>query len=238
MGAFKGFGAKALPFFKGLKFHQSKDWFEENRALYEADVLEPFIALLDDLSTTFAKRGMTLRADGKRSIFRLHRDIRFAKDKSPYKTHAGAVMTRSGAKNDQGLLYIHIDPEGCFVAAGFYMPEAADLGRLRRAIKAKPANFTRVIAALKKGGLELSTGSQLSRIPRGFDDLKDGPLDGAIRLKSFIVEEKVPMKLITRPDLAETIAGFTKRALPLLDFGWKVLAPQNLQAKGDVPAPR
>jgi uncharacterized protein (TIGR02453 family) len=118
VGSFEGFGAKALPFFKALKFHQSKDWFEENRALYEDDVLKPFVALLEDLTATFAKGRLPLKADGKRSIFRIHRDVRFARDKSPYKTHAGAVMTRSGSKNDQGLLYIHIDPEGCFAAAG------------------------------------------------------------------------------------------------------------------------
>jgi len=79
-------------------------------------------------------------------------------------------------------------------------------------------------AALKKGGLELSTWSQLTRIPRGFEDLKDGPLDGPIRLKSFIVEEKLPIKLVTRPDLVGTVADFAKRSQPLLNFGWKALA--------------
>ena len=86
MSGFNGFGPQALPFFKALKFHQSRDWFEENRALYEADVLEPMIALLDDLTARFAKKRVPLKADGKRSIFRLHRDVRFSKDKSPYKT--------------------------------------------------------------------------------------------------------------------------------------------------------
>ena len=63
--------------------------------------------------------------------------MRFAKDKNPYKTHAGAVLTRSGAKNDPGLLYIHIDPTGCFVAAGFYQPEPEALARLRAADRAR-----------------------------------------------------------------------------------------------------
>ncbi len=94
MAEFKGFGKKALPFFKALAFHQSKAWFDENRALYESDVVEPMIALLDDLTAAFAKKKLPLRADGKKSVFRIHRDVRFAKDKHPYKTHAGAVMTR------------------------------------------------------------------------------------------------------------------------------------------------
>ena len=225
MGDFKGFGPKALPFFAALKFHQSKEWFDENRGLYESDVLEPMVALLSDLTARFAKAKIPLKADGKRSIFRIHRDVRFAKDKSPYKTHAGAVMTRSGGKMEPGLLYLHISPEGCFAAAGFYMPESADLARVRKAIAAgEGKRFLGVTAALKKGKLELGTENQLTRLPRGFEALKDGPLDGAVRLKSFIVEEPLPDKLIASPKFAEAVTAFTKRALPLLDFGWSALA--------------
>jgi uncharacterized protein (TIGR02453 family) len=223
MGGFEGFGPKGLAFFKALKFHQSKPWFDENRGLYDREVMEPMVALLDDLTARFAKAKVPLKADGKRSIFRIHRDVRFAKDKSPYKTHCGAVMTRSGAKTDQGLLYIHIDPDGCFAAAGFYMPEPPDLARLRKAIAANGKGFLAVRAAMKKGRLDIGTDSQLSRIPRGFEALKDGPLDGAIRLKSFIVEEPLPAKLIRSPALAAAIFDFAKRADPLLRFGWKAL---------------
>jgi uncharacterized protein (TIGR02453 family) len=225
VGDFKGFGPKALPFFEALKFHQSKEWFDENRGLYESDVLEPMVALLGDLTARFAKAKIPLKAEGKRSIFRIHRDVRFAKDKSPYKTHAGAVMTRSGGKMEPGLLYLHISSEGCFAAAGFYMPESADLARVRKAIAAgKGKRFLGVTAALKKGKLELGTENQLTRLPRGFEALKDGPLDGAVRLKSFIVEEPLADKLIASPKLAEAVTAFTKRALPLLDFGWSALA--------------
>lgn len=224
MGDFTGFGPKALPFFKALKFHQSKDWFEENRALYERDVVAPMVALLDDLTATFAKRKLPLRADGRRSMFRINRDVRFAKDKSPYKTHAGAVMTRSGSKKEQGLLYIHIDPEGCFVAAGFYMPEAAELAALRRAIQAAPGRAEKLVAALAKSGLALGTFDQLTRIPRGFEDLKDGPLDPVIRMKSLIVEENVADETVMSPAFADTVADFARRARPLLDFGWAALA--------------
>ena len=223
MAGFKGFGPKALSFFKALKFHQSKAWFDENKALYQSDVLDPMVALLEDLTAAFAKKKMPLKADGKRSIFRIHRDVRFAKDKSPYKTHCGAVMTRSGGKMEQGLLYLHIDPEGCFAAAGFYMPEPPDLLRLRKAIAANRKGFAALTAALAKGKLELGDDSRLSRIPRGFEALKDGPLDEPIRLKSFIVEEALPKKLITTTGLADAIVDFTKRAEPLLRFGWKAL---------------
>ena len=223
MGGFKGFGPKALAFFTALKFHQDKAWFEENRALYQSDVIEPMVALLDDLSEAFAAKKIPLKAEGKRSIFRIHRDVRFAKDKSPYKTHCGATLTRFGRKMEQGLLYLHIDPEGCFVAAGFHQPEPAELTRLRQAIAAKPARFKAVETALAKGKLALTSEFQLSRVPRGFETLKGGPLDGVVRLKSFLVEEPLSEAQIRSPKLTGRIVDFTQRARPLLDFGWAAL---------------
>jgi uncharacterized protein (TIGR02453 family) len=181
------------------------------------------VALIDDLTEAFASRKIPLRGDGKRSIFRLNRDVRFSKDKSPYKTHAGAVMTRSGSKKDNGLLYIHIDPAGCFTAAGFYMPEAPALAAVRKAILAHPNKAKALLARLDKGGLEFGAFDQLTRVPRGFEDLKGGPLDGMIRMKSFVVEEKLPDKLVKSPKLAEKIIDFAERAKPLLDFGWQAV---------------
>jgi uncharacterized protein (TIGR02453 family) len=223
VGDFQGFGPNALPFFKALKFHQSKEWFEANRALYETDVLQPMVALLGDLTAAFAKQRVPLKADGKRSIFRLNRDIRFSKDKSPYKTHAGAVMTRSGGKNDPGVLYLHVSPEGCFAAAGFYMPEPETLRKMREAIKAKPARFKTVLAALEKGGPTFSAYDRLTRVPRGFEEFKDGPLAKVMCMKSFIVEEPVEDGVVGSAKLVETMLGFTDRALPLLKFGWAAL---------------
>lgn len=224
MGGFAGFGPKALAFFTALKFHQDKAWFEENRSLYQSDVLDPMVALLEDLTAAFAVRKIPLKAAGKRSIFRINRDVRFARDKSPYKTHCGATLTRSGGKLEQGLVYVHIDPEGCFVAAGFHQPEPAELTRLRQAVAAQPKTFQAMEAALAKGRLALGTENQLSRTPRGFEALKGGPLDGAIRLKSFLVEEPLSEAEITSPKLTGKIVDFTLRARPLLDFGWAAIA--------------
>jgi uncharacterized protein (TIGR02453 family) len=224
MGEFRGFGKDALGFFRALKFHQDKAWFDDNRAIYDDQVVAPLSALLEDLTAAFAKKKIPLKADGKKSIFRIYRDVRFAKDKSPYKTHAGAVMTPGGGKADPGLLYVHIDPEGCFVAAGFHLPDAAALARLRAAIaKDKGRAFLKVEADLKKAKLALGDGEKLSRVPRGFEDLKGGPLDEAIRRKSFIVEQPLADPDLASPRLPARIVDFTERALPLLRFGWGAL---------------
>ena len=225
MGEFRGFGKDALGFFRALKFHQDKAWFEENRGIYEEQVLAPLGALLEDLTAAFARKKIPLKADRKKSIFRIYRDVRFSKDKSPYKTHAGAVMTPGGGKMEgRGLLYMHIDPEGSMVAAGFYMPDAAALARMRTAIaKDKGKAFLKVEAALAKAKLALGHGEQLSRLPRGFEALKGGPLDEAVRRKSFIVEQPLSEKDMRSPKLPATIVEFTQRALPLLKFGWAAL---------------
>ncbi|MFO1185631.1 MAG: TIGR02453 family protein [Bauldia sp.] len=219
MGRFKGFGTQALPFFKALAFHQSREWFQENRSIYDNEVVEPMAALLEDLTDRFAAAKVPLRGDAK-SIFRIHRDVRFSKDKSPYKTHAGAVMTRRGGKMEPGLLYIHIAADGCFLAAGCHMPEPSLLARLRTAIKDKPKGFESMLATLKKGKLALGMESQLTRLPRCFEEFKDSPLGEAIRLKSFIVEEPLTEAEIAKPKLVERVFGFSERAMPLLEFCW------------------
>jgi uncharacterized protein (TIGR02453 family) len=232
MPRFPGFSKDALAFFKAVHFHQNREWFSENRALYENEVKAPMLALLEDLSARFADEEIPLRGDAK-SMFRINRDIRFSKDKRPYQTHTSAVMTRSGGKNDHGLLYIHVTadglaswddaPEGSFMAAGFYQPDADRLNAIRNAIRRKPKAFQEMEAKLKKARLRLSTESQLTRVPRGFEDMKEGAVEGAIRLKNFIVEEPIAEAVVTSGRLPDTLVKFIRRALPLLEFGWKAI---------------
>ncbi len=222
MQRFDGFGPKALPFFEALAFHQDRDWFQENKALYESDVRDPLVALVEDLAEALPAAGVPLRGDA-RSLFRLNRDIRFSSDKSPYKTHGSAVLTRSGTKKDNGLLYIHIDPKGSFVAAGFHMLDPAGLSAMRNSIRRKPADYQAMVKALARGKLELGTEQRLSRLPRGYEDMKGTPVEDAFRLKSFIVETPFDAADLPRPALENRIIDFARRAQPLLDFGWKAL---------------
>ena len=224
---FKGFGPQTLPFFKALAFHQTKEWFDENRTIYEGQIKEPFGDLIDDLSAAFAKAKLPLKGDRKGSLFRLNRDIRFSKDKSPYKTHAGAVLTRSGAKNDQGLLYIHVAPEECFTAAGFYGPEPADLARLRRAIVRTPKTYAKMVAALEKKSLTLSDEYDVTRAPREFADVDDPAVVAALKKKSFIVTRAIRATRLKSSALVEDLVVFATEALPLLEWGWGAIVDER-----------
>lgn len=109
---FPGFAAADLAFLSGLAAHNDREWFTANRAPYD-DGLKPTLAMLIlALNEAMAARDLPLSGDPKRSVFRIHRDVRFSKDKRPYKTHVSATLTRDGQKMSPGMLYVHIEPEG------------------------------------------------------------------------------------------------------------------------------
>ncbi len=139
--SFQGFGPKALPFFKALAFHQSREWFEANRDTYETAIKGPRGDFVEDVALGLGKAKIPIKGDRKSSVFRIHRDVRFSANKDPYKTNAGVALTSSGGKSDPGVLYFHLSPEECFFAAGFYLPEPAELGRLRGSAVRAPKAF-------------------------------------------------------------------------------------------------
>jgi uncharacterized protein (TIGR02453 family) len=221
---FSGFGPRALAFFKALDFHQDRDWFQENRGLYEEDVLAPLAAFITDLSAACGARGLPLQGTPKSAIFRIHRDVRFAKDKRPYKTHAGAIMTRSGQKSDPGLFYIHVSPEGCFAATGFYGLEPAQLTLFRQAVSTAPKRFLAMEEALRAAGHAFDPQWSLKRPPREAQGITDPRLLAALKLKSIVVRRPIASARIAEPGLVEDCANFIEETLPLLDFGWAALA--------------
>jgi uncharacterized protein (TIGR02453 family) len=221
---FAGFGSKALPFFKALKFHQSREWFDGNRETYESAVKGPMGDLVEDVAERLRKAKIPIKGDRKSSSFRIHRDVRFSANKDPYKTHAGVVLTRSGNKNDPGLLYFHLSPEECFFAAGFYLPDSIKLARLRAAAAGAPKPFKAMTAKLKKAGLALSAEDSLKRAPRGFEAIDDPDIAAAIRLKSMVCLRPVTETAVASPALANDFCAFAADALPLLTWGWDALA--------------
>jgi uncharacterized protein (TIGR02453 family) len=222
--SFQGFGPDALPFFKALAFHQSREWFEANRSTYETAVKGPLGDLVEDVAERLRQAKVPIKGDRKSSLSRIHRDLRFSKNKDPYRTNVGAVLTRSGGKGDPGVLYFHLSPEECFFAAGFYMPDPAQLGRLRSAAARAPRAFKTMTAKLAKAGLALSDGDSLKRAPRGFEAIDDADIAAAIRLKSLICLRPVASAAITSPALAGDFCAFARDALPLLAWGWDALA--------------
>jgi len=221
---FKGLGPQTLPFFKALGFHQTKAWFEENRAIYETEVKAPLGDLVEDLSAELRRRKIPVYGDRKKAIFRLHRDTRFSKDKSPYKTNAGFVLNRDGTRGTGGMVYMHVDPTGCFAAAGWYMPEPPTLAAIRTSIAKKPKAFFDMEAALKAKKLKLSDEFTLKRTPKGYEGITDEKLLTAIKRTALLASRDIADADLHKPKLVQQLADFTEAALPLLQFGWKATA--------------
>ena len=121
-GGFRGFGSQALPFLRALRENNERDWFAENKATFLEECDAPLRELVREVGSELASRGIPLAPIAKNPVFRIYRDVRFSHDKSPYKTNVGAALYREGDKGRPGLLYIHVEPGGSFLAAGFYHP--------------------------------------------------------------------------------------------------------------------
>jgi uncharacterized protein (TIGR02453 family) len=220
---FEGFGAQALPFFKALAFHQTKEWFEENRETYESCVEGPMGDLVEETAMLLAKAKIPIKGDRKTSLFRIHRDVRFSRNKDPYKTNAGAAMTRTGSKNDPGVLYFHLSPEECFFAAGFHQPDPPALAKLRDAAARSPKAYKQMVVKLGNAGLALSDQDALKRAPRGFEAVDDPAILLAARQRHFICMRPVAENEIDKPTLADSFLAFASDSLPLLEWGWDAL---------------
>jgi len=216
---FNGFGEKAIPFLKALNFHQSREWFQENRALFEQDLREPLGDLIDVLSERFGEAGIALRGDRKKSQFRINRDVRFSKDKRPYTDHVSAILSPDGTKMEQGVFFVHVGLERCFAAVAWWQPAPPLLQAMRAAVVEKPKVFRAMISALKKNGLEIGAEGRLKRAPRGFEAVTEPDLAAAVRNRHFVVRHEIEPGRVHSPALADELFAFVQRARPLLDWG-------------------
>jgi uncharacterized protein (TIGR02453 family) len=230
---FAGFRPAAFAFFRELSDNNDPVWFRPRKAVYEAEVLAPFRDLVIAVAAALQEAGLPLIGDLKNSIFRLYRDVRFSPDKRLYKTHAGAVLTRSGNKRDPGVLYLHVAPGESMAAAGFWHPEPALLTRLRRAILDDPESFLTIAEGLAAAGSPLSSDERLSRPPRGFEAAKGTPVAEYVGWKSFTSHALLSDAEMQSPRLVERILDFARVVMPLLEWGWAVIddeAPVAIRA--------
>lgn len=223
MGTFKGFPAEGLRFLRDLEKNNDRSWFAPRKDIYQQRVLEPLQALIADATASLHKAKIPLGGDPKRSVFRIYRDVRFSSDKSPYKTNAGAYLTREDGLGLPGGLYIHIQLKHSFMAAGFYQIDKALLTRWRTAMAANPKAFETMLRALKRGDLQLSEQEDaLKRMPRGFEPYADTPIAKYFRLGSFITSQTLSDEDVMSARLVGGIVSLAKRAKPLFTYGWSL----------------
>jgi uncharacterized protein (TIGR02453 family) len=170
------FTTRPFAFFRGLKRNNNKTWFEAHRVEYEREVRDPMRQLVEEMNARLARIAPEIGGDPKRSVFRINRDIRFSKDKSPYKTHAACWFSHRGATSKVGStaaggsagFYFHLEPGRSVVGAGLWRPPKPQLDRLRDAIAEDHVGFDRMARTLEKRFDGLDDEAVLTRMPRGF----------------------------------------------------------------------
>ena len=217
------FTPAALRFFRGLARNNNKAWFEAHRAEYEGEVREPMRDLIGEMNARFAKFAPEIGGDPKRSMFRINRDIRFSKDKSPYKTHAAAWFhhrnaARSvGSEADAGSAgyYFHLEPGGkSMIGAGLWMPPRPQLNKLRSAIADDSAGFDQMVRSIPSRFDGLDDESTLKRMPRGYAE--DHPAAKWLRYQSFTSGRTLTDAQATSSALVTLLATEFKALLPLV----------------------
>lgn len=210
-----------LRFLKALTKNNHKDWFDQHRNEYET-AKQNFRELVELLIREHGKKDSSIASlSSKDCMFRINRDVRFSKNKAPYKTNLGASIQAGGKKSLLAGYYFHLEPgEKSFVGGGLYMPEANQLQKVRQEIDYNWAEFTRILQAkpfIKTyGSLEKWEGMALIREPKGYE--KDNPAIEILKLKSWVATAPLTDQQITQPDLPKTILQSFSVLQPLLVF--------------------
>jgi uncharacterized protein (TIGR02453 family) len=224
MDRFTGFSPQALKFLRDLKRHNERAWFAPRKALYERECLAPLRALTVDLAGALRKAKIPIDADPSRVGFRIYRDVRFSRDKSPYKTNLGTYLPYRGIRGSPGGLYVHVAPKESFAVAGFYQLDKAPLQHWREAMAADPKRFQNVLRALERNDLALSDGEPaLKRMPRGFEAFGESPVARYFKVGTFMVSTKLSDGDLSGESLIQKSLALVKKAKPLLEYGWGVL---------------
>jgi uncharacterized protein (TIGR02453 family) len=224
---FAGFRPEAVQFLADLAANNDRAWFQPRKAEYERLIKEPMEQLCQALADRFAAQDIPLRADPKRSPFRIYRDTRFSKDKSPYKTYASASFPYTGPGGsgwaDEGPhgsgAYFHFQPGEMFAGGGMWMPEKPRLDAFRRAIVAEPDRVAAILddpAFVATFGAAHGEGEDLKRVPPGYP--ADHPMADRLRWKSVVFGRRLSDAEVGSPDLPDQLATGYQVAVPVFAF--------------------
>lgn len=231
MSEFTGFPEQGFRFLRQLKLNNDREWFREHKEEYARVVQQPMEALVVAVARGCRRRGLTLHAKEKNPVMRVYRDIRFSKNKQPFKTHVAAELKRSFS-DSTCMLYVHLSPEESLIAAGVWQPERPLLHAWRSAIAERPARFEKLVSALSKKGISLESDCSLSSMPRGFQNYVQESFAPYLKLTSFVAVSKLQRAQCTSPNLLGAVVDFALAVKPLLEFGWQIEQQNSQREQG------
>ncbi len=220
---FNGFSEKALIFLDKLKKNNNRKWFNKNKIIYETEIKQKSHLLITEMQHLFAAEGLPYAADVKKSLFRIYRDMRFGKNKLPYKTNTGMFFpyrAESGKYKpiEATGLYLHIEPRGCFIAGGLYSPLPVQLKGIRRKLADEWQEFEEIV---NDGIFSLEfpirlQDEKLKRVPTAYP--KDHPAIEYLKLKRYTVFCEIDDRQITGRSLIDLLKTKAEVIIPFLEF--------------------
>lgn len=207
-----------LDFLKKLKKNNHKEWFDENRATYQKareDYIEVVSSLIKGISAFDNSVG---QLEAKQCIFRINRDIRFSKDKTPYKTNFGASMNPNGRKSDSPGYYFHLEPGNSFLVGGSYMPQPPNLAAYRQEIDYNLDEFVNILKAkdFKRYFGTLHEVEKLKTVPKGYD--KTNPALEYLKHKSFVVVHELKDEQLLKQSFLKNSINVYNGMFPFISF--------------------
>ena len=224
---FGGFPPEAMPFFRALKKNNTRDWFQPRKEIYEEKVRGPMLELVSALMRRLADFAPDHVGDPNKAVYRIYRDTRFSKNKTPYKTHIAAVFPRWDLEKHGGAgYYFSVSPEEIEVGGGVYMPPPEGLRAIRGHLAENYKEFRRIIKApAVQRFFGAVYGDRLIRPPKGF--APDHPAADLLRLKQYLLFANLDVKLATSPKLYREVAARFKAMTPFLEFLNQPFAPRR-----------
>jgi len=208
-----------LKFLKAVGKNNNRDWFEKNKQTY-LKAKEGFDDFLEGLHKDLVKFDESLASlNPRKAAFRIYRDVRFSKDKRPYKTNMGAGFSEHGKMDQEPGYYIHVEPGKSFVAGGLYMPSPENLAKIRQEIDYNADKLLKILnnkkfkAHFPKG---LEDWDKLKTMPKGY--AKDHPHIDLLKNKSFVVSHSFNDSEVTKKDFSKKVAESCKLIKPLNDY--------------------
>jgi uncharacterized protein (TIGR02453 family) len=216
------FKPATLAFLEELAAHNERDWFEANKTRYEADVREPALAFIRAMAAPLTTISTHFSADDRKvggSLMRIHRDVRFSRDKSPYKTNIGIQFKHQTGEDVHAIgFYVHVAPEDNFIGLGLWRPDPPTLRDLRQKIHDEYDRFAAILAHpdLAKARLVLEEGDPAARVPKGFD--KSHPSAEYLRKTSLLLTGPLTVKALTGKALVTHVTERFAAGAPFMRF--------------------
>lgn len=213
--SFTAFSPKAFTFLRGIAKNNRKEWFEEHRAAYEEYIKRPLAGFVEEVDVLLATTVPEIVGSPKKSVFRIHRDVRFSKDKSPYKVHAACWFFHRDAGRGVGTeaahggagFYFHMEPGRSFCGGGIWMPPRSAVQKIRQSLTDDLEGFEEIVlgkAFSKRFGEIDTTDGMLTRLPRGF--AVDHPAARWLKYQSFTAWTDLTVEEVTSPALPKIVA--------------------------------